>query len=131
MTVVGSEIDLDLVELLTTSLLVQANQAMLAAGRRASAHTRKRSFRHSFLIAYATRIGERLDATTARVTDEVDDSRLLPALAANTRAADELMDRLFPNMAPRRVSVSNGAGWSAGRAAADLALLDVRRPIAG
>ncbi|ORB67139.1 DUF2786 domain-containing protein [Mycolicibacterium tusciae] len=132
-TVVGSETDLDLVELLATSLLVQANRAMLAAGRQTSGggYTRTRSFRQSFLIAYATRIGERLDTTNAGVTAQVQDSRLLPVLAAANRAADELTDRLFPGVVHRRVSVSNGAGWSAGRAAADLAQFDVHRPIAG
>ena len=132
-TVVGSETDLKLVELLTTSLLVQANRAMLAAGRQVSSRgqTRTRSFRQSFLIAYATRIGERLDMTNATVTAEVKDSRLLPVLAARSRAADEFTERLFPSMVRRRVSVSNGAGWGAGRAAADLARLDVHGAIAG
>jgi hypothetical protein len=132
-TVVGSETDLNLVELLTTSLLVQANRAMLAAGRQVSSRgqTRTRSFRQSFLVAYATRIGERLDTTNATVTAEVKDGRLLPVLAARSRAADEFTDRLFPSMVHRRVSVSNGAGWGAGRAAADLALLDVHGAIAG
>ncbi len=131
-TVVGSETDLDLVELLTTSLLVQANRAMLAAGRQTSGgYTRTRSFRQSFLIAYATRIGERLDATNASVTAQVEDGRLLPVLAAGNQATDELTDRLFPGIVHRRVSVSNGAGWNAGRAAADLAQFDVHRPIAG
>ncbi len=132
-TVVGSETDLKLVELLTTSLLVQANRAMLAAGRQVSSRgqTRTRSFRQSFLVAYATRIGERLDMTNATVTAEVKDSRLLPVLAARSRAADEFTERLFPSMVRRRVSVSNGAGWGAGRAAADLARLDVHGAIAG
>jgi Protein of unknown function (DUF2786) len=132
-TVVGSETDLNLVELLTTSLLVQANRAMLAAGRQAGSrgHTRTRSFRQSFLVAYATRIGERLDTTNATVTAAVDDSRLLPVLAAQSRAADDLADRLFPAKVRRQVSASNGAGWNAGRVAADLALLDVQGSIAG
>lgn len=132
-TVVGSETDLDLVELLTTSLLVQANRAMLAAGRQAGSRgsTRTRSFRQSFLVAYATRIGERLDTTNASVTAEVENRRLLPVLAAHSRAADELTNRLFPSMVHRRISASNGAGWGAGRAAADLALLDVHGKIAG
>ena len=132
-TAVGSETDLNLVELLTTSLLVQANRAMLAAGRQVSSrgHTRTRSFRQSFLVAYATRIGERLDTTNATVTAEVKDSRLLPVLAARSRATDELTDRLFPSMVHRPVSASNRAGWGAGRAAADLALLDVHGSIAG
>jgi hypothetical protein len=132
-TVIGSETNLNLVELLTTSLLVQANRAMLAAGRQAGSrgHSRTRSFRQSFLVAYATRIGERLDTTNAAVTSEMGDSRLLPVLAAQSRAADDLTDRLFPSMVHRRISVSNGAGWSAGRVAADLALLDVQDSIAG
>jgi Protein of unknown function (DUF2786) len=132
-TVVGSETDLNLVELLTTSLLVQANRAMLAAGRQVSSRgqTRTRSFRQSFLVAYATRIGERLDTTNTTVTAEVKDSRLLPVLAARSRAADEFTEKLFPSMVHRRVSVSNGRGWGAGRAAADLALLDVHGAIAG
>jgi hypothetical protein len=132
-TVVGSETDLNLVELLTTSLLVQANRAMLAAGRQVSSpgQTRTRSFRQSFLAAYATRIGERLDATNTTVTAEVEDSRLLPVLAARSRAADELTDRLFPSMVHRALPASNRAGWGAGRAAADLALFEVHDLIAG
>jgi hypothetical protein len=132
-TVVGSETDLNLVELLTTSLLVQANRAMLAVGRETGrrGHTRTRSFRQSFLLAYAIRIGERLDTTNAKVAAEVDDSRLLPVLAARSRAADDLTDRLFPSTVRRGISVSNKAGWGAGRVAADLALLDVRDSIAG
>jgi hypothetical protein len=132
-TVVGSETDLNLVELLTTSLLVQANRAMLAAGRQAGSRgqTRTRSFRQSFLLAYATRIGERLDTTNATVAAEVDDSRLLPVLAARSRAADDLTDRLFPSTVRRGISAPNRAGWGAGRVAADLALLDVQDSIAG
>ena len=133
-TVVGCETDLALVELLTTSLLVQANRAMLSAGRRQSnnRHTRTRSFRQSFLVAYGQRIGERLDSASAAVTAEVkQDGRLLPVLAANSRAADELTDRLFPLTTPRSVSVSDAAGWDAGRAAADMAVLDTRDAIAG
>lgn len=132
-TVVGAETELNAVELLTTSLLVQANRAMLAAGRQVSSrgHTRTRSFRQSFLVAYATRIGERLGTTNATVTAEVDSSRLLPVLATHNRAVDELTDRLFPSMVQRSISVSNRAGWGAGRAAADLARFDVHGAIAG
>ena len=132
-TVIGAETEIDLVELLTTSLLVQANRAMLVAGRQVSSRgqTRTRSFRQSFLVAYATRIGERLNTTNAAVTAEMADSRLLPVLAARSQAADELTDRLFPSMRHRSVSVSNRAGWGAGRAAADLALFDVHASVAG
>ncbi|TDH48378.1 DUF2786 domain-containing protein [Mycobacterium eburneum] len=131
-TVIGCETDLNLVELLTTSLLVQANRAMLSAGRNGGAQARARSFRQSFLVAYAQRIGERLDDANAAVTAEVKrDARLLPVLAANNRATEELTERLFPSTVPRSVAVSNGAGWGAGRAAADMAVLETRESIAG
>ena len=130
--VIGAECDLEFVELLSTSLLVQANRAMLAAGRTTSGRqARTRSFRQSFLVAYGVRIGERLTATSTAVSTEVDRSTLLPVLAARSQATDDLTDRLFPATVPRMMSVPNGAGWSAGRIAADLAQLDVRRPIAG
>jgi hypothetical protein len=133
-TVVGPDTELDIVELLSTSLLVQANRAMLAAGRQATrgGTSRTRSFRQSFLIAYAARIGERLTAASEAATTEVAArERLLPVLAARSRAADETIGRLFPRVVQRAVSVSNAAGWRAGRAAADLAELDLRSSIAG
>ncbi|MGV0769435.1 DUF2786 domain-containing protein [Mycobacterium syngnathidarum] len=131
-TVVGADSDLELVELLAASLLVQANRAMLAAGRQTgNMQARTRSFRQSFLVSYATRIGERLATTNTTVATEVDQRTLLPVLAARSRATDDLTHRLFPATVPRALSVSNGAGWSAGRIAADLAQLDVHRPIAG
>lgn len=137
-TVVGSDVDLDSIELLVTSLLVQANRAMLAAGRHTTrtGTSRTRSFRQSFVVAYATRIGERLAAATSSATLEIDaemqrvepeaDSRLLPVLAARADATEELTDRLFPEMVRRGVSASNRAGLAAGRAAADQAQLGVR-----
>ncbi|MCA4727112.1 DUF2786 domain-containing protein [Mycolicibacterium fortuitum] len=130
--VIGTDCDLEFVELLATSLLVQANRAMLAAGRGTSGgQKRTRSFRQSFLLSYAHRIGERLTATSTTVATEVDRGTLLPVLAARTRATDDLTNRLFPATVPREMLASNGAGWSAGRIAADLAQLNVRRPLAG
>lgn len=51
------------------------------------------SFRLSFLVAYAGRIGERFAATSSSVTDALqrDDQRLLPVLAARNSAADLAM----------------------------------------
>lgn len=125
-TVLGDEVDLHLVELLTTSLLVQANRAMLAdPGCR---HGRTRSFRQSFLVAYASRIGERLTASTEQVTASgaARNPALLPVLAVRERVVDELMDEMFSGLYHRSVSISNAHGWHAGRAAADQANLDAR-----
>jgi hypothetical protein len=134
-TVVGPDTELDIVEVLGTSLLLQANRAMLAAGRQVTraGTSRTRSFRQSFLVAYASRIGERLAAadTSATTAEAQADEKLLPVLAARSRAADEMIDKLFPGMVSKQVSVSNAAGWTAGRAAAEFARFDVHGAIAG
>ncbi|HEU0087790.1 MAG TPA: DUF2071 domain-containing protein, partial [Pseudonocardiaceae bacterium] len=56
-------------------------------------------------------------------------ARLLPVLAARERAVNELFAAMFPEAASRSFSVGNAAGWHAGRAAADLAVLDTRRAV--
>ncbi len=147
-TVIGADSDLDAIELLTTSLLVQANRAMLAEGRHTTrtGTSRTKSFRQSFLLSYATRIGERLAAADSAVTAEVGveigqvspvgvaaptEDRLLPVLAARADATDALLEELFPSTVKKGFSVSNDAGWVAGRAAADQAQFGVRGSIAG
>ncbi|BBX67487.1 hypothetical protein MPSYJ_09480 [Mycolicibacterium psychrotolerans] len=132
--VVGAETDLDLVGLLSTSLLVQASRAMLLAGRRHAVRgqTRTKSFRLSFLVAYASRIGERLGDASSSVTEEFRrDDRLLPVLAARNRAADEAFARLFPSTVACPLVGYDAVGTGAGRAAADTAVLDIRDAIAG
>jgi hypothetical protein len=131
---VGANTDLELVELLTTSLLVQASRAMLVAGRLhdVRGQSRTKSFRLSFLVAYASRIGERLAATSSSVTDELRRSdRLLPVLASRERAADEAFTRLFPHTIASPLAAYDTVGLGAGRSAADTAMLDVRDSIAG
>jgi hypothetical protein len=148
-TVLGDDVDLDAVETLTTSLLVQATRAMVTAGRQTTRYgvSRTRSYRQSFLVAYATRIRERLEAATAQAVAETEaatayaepvdgtadgasaSSRLLPVLAARERAVDELCEQMFPRLVSKTTSVSNAAGYHAGRVAADLAVLDVGRPL--
>ncbi|GAB3409202.1 DUF2786 domain-containing protein [Flindersiella endophytica] len=129
-TILGDEVDLRLVELLATSLLLQANRAMLRAGR---GQSRIRSFRQSFLIAYATRVGERLHeaaAATEREADAAANGRLLPALAKRGEQVEALVQDLFPRLTNRDVRVSNREGWAAGRTAADLANLNARHALA-
>ncbi|ADB29649.1 hypothetical protein Kfla_0527 [Kribbella flavida DSM 17836] len=133
-TIVGAELDLQLTELLATSLLVQANRAMLAAGKHFGhrGESRTRSFRQSFLMAYAQRIGERLQATADAARSAVpaaDRDRLLPVLSRREQQVDALFTRLFPETVTRRTRITNGAGWHAGLTAADLAQLDTHRPV--
>ncbi|MBP2320606.1 hypothetical protein JOF56_000991 [Kibdelosporangium banguiense] len=126
---VGEEMDLEITELLAMSLLVQATRAMVAEGSHTmrDGTSRTRSFRRSFLIAYADRIGERLDEAGTRAHDPVEDKRLLPVLAKRSRVVEETFQAMFSNTVQRSTSVTNGAGWHAGRAAADRANLTVER----
>lgn len=128
--VVGAPTDLDAVELLVTSLLVQADAAMLRHGRRASASgaARTKSFRQSFLTAYAVRIADRLERANADAARAAG-ADLLPVLRSQEEKVAEEFDRLVPNSTGRRASVSNSEGWNAGLAAADLAELGVSRRI--
>ncbi|CAN5167948.1 DUF2786 domain-containing protein [soil metagenome] len=127
-TVFGHEPDLDGVDLLYTSLLVQATAAMAAVGQRTdrSGRSRTRSFRSSFLVAYAQRIGQRLrestDAAEAAGAEE-HGAALLPVLAARSQAVEDAVESTFPDMGTYSVSISNCAGWAAGTAAAELARL--------
>ncbi|MEE4545209.1 DUF2786 domain-containing protein [Streptomyces sp. V4-01] len=93
-TVVGHEGDLDAVELLYTSLLVQADRA-LHRGK-----SRSRDFRESFLTAYAVRIRERLSAA---VREEVAAYGLLPVLASRDAAVRDARARLFPSTTSTRL----------------------------
>ncbi len=119
-TVVGFPEDQETVELFYTSLLVQATTAMLHAGTRPD--TRTRSFRQSFLVAYAARIGERLRrADEAAVAEAERDlgGGVLPVLASREVAVDEHFSREFPHLRTMRVVARDPAGWTAGRSAAD------------
>jgi Protein of unknown function (DUF2786) len=155
-TVVGFEADLDAVELLFTSLLVQASAAMLYAGSRQDAYgrSRTRAFRQSFLVSYAIRIGERLSHATEHATQEAAAEQeaaagqpagavagaggarsagaaLVPFLAARQRAVDDAVDEIFGGTLRRGRSVraTDAEGWASGRAAADLASLHNHAPV--
>lgn len=132
--VIGDSVDVEATVLLSTSLLVQATRAMVAAGRSVTrtGQSRTRSFRQSFLVAYAQRIGERLAEATDQVTAEVaaevaGGTELLPVLASRSEAIDEVVAKHYPKLVSRNISVSNRDGWGAGRAAADAAHLGLDR----
>ena len=156
-TVIGFPADLDAVELLFTSLLVQANTAMLRSGgtRDGSGRSRTRAFRQSFLLAYAVRIGERLSeaadhAEQAAVVEQRaaaagaaggpgggiaarKGADLVPFLAARHRAVDDAVEDMFGSRLTRSRSVraTDSDGWNSGRAAADLASLRDRAQVVG
>ena len=136
-TVFGDEGDLDAVELLYTSLLVQATRAMVVEaggmGRVTPSAGRTRSFRQSFLVAFTGRIGARLREAAEAVTADAArrSASLLPALARRSEAADAAVDDAYPSVGRTRVSANDAAGWHAGAAAADRAQLDLHGALGG
>ncbi|MEV2216879.1 DUF2786 domain-containing protein [Streptomyces sp. NPDC050997] len=127
-TVVGFESDLEAVELLHASLLVQARSAMTKAeaAQRAGGRKRTKTFRQSFLAAYAHRVGIRLREAAATPVSE----DLLPVLASREVAVTDRLDRMFPRTSSTRLrGVSDEAGWTEGAQAADRAQVRSRRPL--
>ncbi|SDO39265.1 Protein of unknown function [Nakamurella panacisegetis] len=128
-TVVGLPVDLDLSEMLFTSLLVQATKSMTEASsvaRGGHRPDRAPSFRRAFLLAYAQRIGERLSEAEHTAQSQESATRgadLLPVLARRTAAVEREFERLFPITTQSRATQVDARGWNAGRAAADRAVL--------
>ncbi|SDN28048.1 Protein of unknown function [Geodermatophilus siccatus] len=128
---VGVAADLDAVELLFTSLLLQVGQALGAAERAAGRRSASRSFRRAFLLGYAGRIGERLTSARERATRAAAAEQgvdLLPVLRSRQEAVDDAFTELFPRVrSTRSRSSMDAGGYRAGRAAADSADVGSRR----
>ncbi|MFE1410194.1 DUF2786 domain-containing protein [Streptomyces sp. NPDC058746] len=127
-TVVGFESDLEAVELLYTSLLVQGMAAMTRAeaAQRAGGRKRTKTFRQSFLLAYASRLGRRLAETAEHAVSGAPDN--LPALVARDVAVTSRADEMFPKTTTTRLrGATDHAGWEDGTAAADAAHVGGRR----
>jgi hypothetical protein len=129
-TVVGFDPDLQATETLYTSLLVQAQVALRAATAASTSGgaARTRSFRASFLHAYAYRVGERLDEINGRVATAAEAETgddILPVLAARTLVVERRVDELFPRLRTMRSrAMVDPEGWASGRMAADRARLN-------
>jgi hypothetical protein len=134
MTLVGFPSDLEVVEMLFTSLLMQASRSVLEAGKVSDprGRSRTRSFRQSFYVAFSGRIHERLEMASRQATVDAErelGSEVLPVLASRREEVDDATERMFPNLRRARgMSVTNEAGWRAGRVAAELASLGKEQP---
>jgi hypothetical protein len=129
-TVVGHPGDLDAADLLFTSLLVQATRRITALGNDQTygRRSRKPSYRRSFLVAYAGRIGSRLREASEVATvaaDKTLGNRLLPVLARREEGLNAAVTALFGELRELNFSLTDVAGWAAGTAAADHAELVV------
>ena len=111
----GSGDDLAGVEELYTSLLVQATAALRREGSKHDGYGRSRTtrFRRSFLVAFAVRIGHRLQQTvdaTVEATAAETGTALVPILAARDDEARAAAEEAFPGMTSFAPSVSDREG---------------------
>jgi hypothetical protein len=109
LSLVGFRSDLQLVDLLYTSLLLQATTSL----RRQS--VTGRAFRRAFLIGFASEVGDRLRAARADAVA----STGAPSTALVLRDRDEAVEaatrQQFPRLRSARLTVSDGRGLHAGR----------------
>jgi hypothetical protein len=136
-TVVGYANDVAAVEMLFTSLLLQAQTAMTDAAKRAPAGSRPRSqaFRSAFLAGYTNRIDARLREVNEAVYAEVEAEQgaaFLPVLRSRIEAVDDFVAELLGKLkTTSRYRHLDAAGWASGVTAADNAHLsfgEVARP---
>ena len=128
-TVFGHAGDLESVELLYTSLLLQATAGVVSArpsaGRRLAA-SQVAAYRRSWLLSFAQRVGERLEAASAATVAEASQAHgrnVLPVLAAKDDAVEAHIKEAVPHVRQMRTTASSGEGWAAGRQAGDRASL--------
>lgn len=125
-TLVGFPRDLATVELLFTSLLLQASTAMRTVG---AGRQDVRAFRRAFLFGYAGAIGRRLAAARQETVDEATAAAPGTDLVLVDRKArvDEAFAREFPTLGTFRPTSSSGSGFVAGHDAGARADLSARQ----
>lgn len=125
-TVIGYAADLEAVELLFTSLLVQAQRGLAEASAATppGARTRSQSFRSAFLLGFTGRIGERLEEVRRLAYADAEAEHFLPVLRSRDARIDEFVTETF--RATTSEAVRGGYdpdGYHRGRLAGDAAAL--------
>lgn len=153
----GYESDVETVQLLFTSLLMQATSEMLATPNYIDPYDgkdRTKAWRNSFIVAFAAKVSERLEIQLAetiatvereaaegtgaewddldltpedRIAIEAGERNLLPVLASRIEDVDRAVAEEFPRLRQRSVSSSSGSGHQAGNRAGSRADIGNRR----
>jgi hypothetical protein len=134
-TVFGFVDELDAVDELFTSLLVQATAALRRAGSKYDQYGRSRTtrFRRAFLVAFALRIGQRLHETVDAAVEVAvveTGTALVPILAARESATLAAAEAAFPETRGFSPAATDGEGWYAGTCFADQADLSAAPELA-
>jgi hypothetical protein len=133
-TVFAFSDELDVIEDQFTSLLLQATAALRREGSKQDRLGRSRTtrFRRSFLVAFANRIGRRLQEATDTVVADAEAKTgrsLVPVLASRSAASEEAAVASFPRLSAVAPSATDGEGWHAGTLFGDRADLGVGAPV--
>src|SRR5690606_35261253 len=131
-TVIGYETDVSAVDVLYTSLMIQATVAMKAESVPVGESTT--AFRRSFLFGFSERVAGRLREANRIITDEIQadssDSVAL-VLVDRQKAVDEDLFRRYGKLRSLGASAGlGGSGVGAGRAAGSRADLAGSRGVA-
>src|SRR5699024_7179299 len=104
-SVIGYPTDLDAVDLLFTSLLVQAQRALAEATTGAPPGSRQRSqrFRSAFLLGFTGRIGERLAEVNRLAYADERAERFLPVLQSREQRIEDFIDHEIGGIGTSRV----------------------------
>ncbi len=125
-SVIGYPTDLEAVELLFTSLLVQAQRGLAEASAAAppGSRTRSPSFRAAFLRGFTARIGERLEEVNRLAYADAQAGTFLPVLRSQSELIDEFVSQRFGGTVQKAVRGGfDAAGYARGQLAADAAAL--------
>jgi hypothetical protein len=106
---IGFPADLQVVDLLYTSLLLQATTSV----RRQTASGR--AFRRAFLIGFAAEVGERLRATRNEAVAESGGASTALAVRNRQLDVDAAVRARFPHLRMTRTTISDRGGLIAGR----------------
>lgn len=142
-TVIGYRSDIERVELLYTSLLVQATAQLLRVRPPAYSGESVKSFRRAWLYAYGQAVNDRLTTSERRAADQAAAGDHHATAATSTamstamstalvlrdreqRVEDE-KHRAFPHLVTRSVSLTSAGGYGAGYRAGHTADLGASR----
>ena len=128
----GFESDMEMVQLLYTSLLLQATHGAVRVEKQTDYYgrSRTRSARSSYYLGFAYAVKQRLAESTAKA--EADTCAPGTALVLRSRqvAVKNAMSAEYPSLVQRSVRAGNSSGYSRGRADGQRANLH-NRPSAG
>lgn len=128
-SIVGFAHDIDAVELLYTSLLLQSATMLQLVGpvRDSSGRSRTKAYRRSFILGFAQRITERLRESLTHATEEVASETgtdLLPVLANKDARIDDKVHSEFGKLGSHRPKLSSAEGYLSGLRQGDRADLN-------